>query len=153
MKRMTIKTQIGWIIAYEENNKISCIKFSKRKAKGHSSTILLKNLKKNFQKYFSGRINYIKTKYKFNGNKIQKKVWNEIKRIEFGKTKSYGEIAKKYNLSPRHIGKICGQNKLPLIIPCHRVIKSDKTLGGFSGSGGTNLKKRLLNFEGHKLQS
>ena len=41
---MTIKTQIGWIIAYEENNKISCIKFSKRKAKGHSSTILLKNL-------------------------------------------------------------------------------------------------------------
>ena len=153
MKRMTIKTQIGWIIAYEENNKISCIKFSKRKAKGHSSTILLKNLKKNFQKYFSGRINYIKKKYKFNGNKIQKKVWNEIKRIEFGKTKSYGEIAKKYNLSPRHIGKICGQNKLPLIIPCHRVIKSDKTLGGFSGSGGTNLKKRLLNFEGHKLQS
>lgn len=150
---MTIKTQIGWIIAYEENNKISCIKFSKRKAKGHSSTILLKNLKKNFQKYFSRRINYIKTKYKFNGNKIQKKIWNEIKRIEFGKTKSYGEIAKKYNLSPRHIGKICGQNKLPLIIPCHRVIKSDKTLGGFSGSGGTNLKKRLLNFEGHKLQS
>ena len=150
---MKIKTQIGWIIAYEENNKISCIKFSKRKAKGHSSTILLKNLKKNFQKYFSRRINYIKTKYKFNGNKIQKKVWNEIKRIEFGKTKSYGEIAKKYNLSPLHIGKICGQNKLPLIIPCHRVIISDKTLGGFSGSGGTNLKKRLLNFEGHKLQS
>ena len=153
MKRMTIKTQIGWITAFEENNKISCIKFGKRKAKGDSNTILLKNLKNDFGKYFGRRINCIKTKYKFNGNKIQKKVWNEIKRIEFGKTKSYGEIAKKYNLSPRHIGKICGQNKLPLIIPCHRVIKSDKTLGGFSGSGGTNLKKRLLNFEGHKLQS
>ena len=150
---MTIKTQIGWITAFEENNKISCIKFGKRKVKGFSNTILLKNLKKDFLKYFSRRINCIKTKYKFNGNKIQKKIWNEIKKIEFGKTKSYGEIAKKYNLSPRHIGKICGQNKLPLIIPCHRVIKSDKTLGGFSGSGGINLKKKLLNFEGHKLQS
>jgi len=81
------------------------------------------------------------------GGPTQIKIWKELKRIKFGKTKTYGEIAKKYALSPRHIGKICGQNKIALIIPCHRVIRSDGSLGGFSGSGGVVLKKKLLNFE------
>ena len=71
----------------------------------------------------------------------------ELKKIKFGKTKSYGEIAKKYKLSPRHVGKICGQNRIVLAIPCHRVIRSDGSLGGFSGLGGLTLKKKLLIFE------
>ena len=64
-----------------------------------------------------------------------------------GSTKSYGDIAKKHNISPRYVGKICGQNKLLLLVPCHRVIRSDGDLGGFSSSGGSNLKKKLLDFE------
>ena len=80
-------------------------------------------------------------------NTIQKKVWCELTKIKIGKTKSYGEIAKKFKLSPRHVGKICGQNKIPLAIPCHRVIRSDGTIGGFSASRGIILKKKLLNFE------
>ena len=68
-------------------------------------------------------------------------------RIKKGNVKSYGEIAKKYKLSPRHVGKICSQNKLLLIIPCHRVIRTDGSLGGFTSNGGLNLKKKLLEFE------
>ena len=68
-------------------------------------------------------------------------------KIKIGKTKSYGELAKKLKLSPRHDGKICAQNKIPLAIPCHRVIKSDGTIGGFSARGGISLKKKLLDFE------
>ena len=82
-----------------------------------------------------------------NGNKVQIKVWNDLKKIKPGNTKSYGQIARKYKLSPRHVGKICGQNKLVLLVPCHRVIKSDGTLGGFSSTGGIKLKKKLLEFE------
>ena len=82
-----------------------------------------------------------------NGTSIQKKVWNELKKIKFGETKTYGEIAKKYKLSPRHVGKICGQNNIILAIPCHRVIRSDGSLGGFSSRGGIGLKKKLLDFE------
>ena len=70
-----------------------------------------------------------------------------MKNIKFGSTKSYGEIAKKYKISPRYVGKICGQNKLMLLVPCHRVIKSDGKMGGFSSIGGIKLKKKLLNFE------
>ena len=64
-----------------------------------------------------------------------------------GQTKSYGQIAKKHKLSPRHIGKICSQNKLMLLVPCHRVIRTDGTLGGFTSVGGTKLKRKLLEFE------
>ena len=63
------------------------------------------------------------------------------------RSQSYGEIAKKYKLSPRHVGKICGQNKLLLIIPCHRVIKTNGELGGFTSVGGINLKRKLLELE------
>ena len=70
-----------------------------------------------------------------------------MKKIPFGKTKSYGEIAKKFKISHRHVGKICAQNKIPMAIPCHRVIRSDGSLGGFTARGGIKLKKKLLKFE------
>ena len=66
------------------------------------------------------------------GNSAQKKIWKELMKIKVGHTSSYGKIAKKFKLSPRHVGKICGQNKILLGIPCHRVIRSDGSLGGFS---------------------
>ena len=81
------------------------------------------------------------------GNPIQKKIWKELLSIKLGDTRSYGEIAKKYRLSPRHIGKICGQNNFIIAIPCHRVIRSDGSLGGYSSPGGLQLKKKLLDFE------
>ncbi len=70
-----------------------------------------------------------------------------IKNIKFGKTKTYGEIAKKYKISPCYVGKICSQNKILLAMPCHRVIRSDGSMGGFSSKGGIVLKKKLLDFE------
>ena len=107
----------------------------------------LKALKIKINSFFNKKNKRIKSNFLIEGNTIQKKVWHELTKIKIGKTKSYGEIAKKFKLSPRHIGKICGQNKIPLAIPCHRVIRSDGTMGGFSSSGGIILKKKLLNFE------
>jgi len=145
IKQISIKTKFGWISAFEQNNKIYRVKFGK--CKNISTT---QNLKK-FKLYLNNFLIKKKEIIKFNtlivGNSIQKKVWNELKKIKFGKTKSYGAIAKKYKLSPRHIGKICAQNKIPLIIPCHRVIRSDGNMGGFSARGGISLKKKLLEFE------
>ena len=77
----------------------------------------------------------------------KKKIWKELSKIKYGKVSTYGEIAKKVGTSPRYVGNVCGQNKLLLIIPCHRIIRSDGKLGGFSGRGGIKLKKRLLNLE------
>tara|TARA_Y100000590_G_C15114251_1_gene786131 strand:- start:48 stop:494 length:447 start_codon:yes stop_codon:yes gene_type:complete len=145
IRQISIKTKFGWITAFEEKGKIIKVKF------GKSRNILpsknLKKLKQSFNNFFDRKSKSIKFKYSLNGTSIQKKIWRELNKIKFGNTKTYGEIAKKYNLSPRHVGKICGQNKIVLAIPCHRVIRSDGTIGGFSGLGGTILKKKLLAFE------
>ncbi len=78
-------------------------------------------------------------------------MWKELRKIKKGKTKSYGEIAKKFKLSPRYVGKICGKNQHILAIPCHRVIRSDGGLGGYSAPGGVKIKKKLLKKEGFLL--
>ena len=145
MNSLSFKTRFGWISAFEEKGKIVRIKFGKHRNKGINRN--LNTLKNKINSFFNKKKKRIKTNFLIEGNTIQKKVWHELTKIKIGKTKSYGEIAKKFKLSPRHIGKICGQNKIPLAIPCHRVIRSDGTMGGFSSSGGIILKKKLLNFE------
>jgi len=144
-RQISIKTKFGWISAFEEKDKIIEVKFGKYKNKFISKN--LKNFKASLNNFLNGNCKSIKCNFLVKGNLIQKKVWSELKNIKFGKTKTYGEIAKKYKISPRHVGKICGQNKILLAIPCHRVIKSDGSTGGFSSKGGIILKKKLLDFE------
>jgi len=145
IKKKSIKIEFGWITAYENKGKIFRVKYGKEK--NNSTSRVLNNFRKNLLDFFNKKTKNIKGTFKIDGNKIQKKVWKELKKIKTGNTKSYREIAKKYKLSPRHVGKICAQNKLLLFIPCHRVIKSDGNLGGFSSVGGIKLKEKLLKFE------
>lgn len=145
VKQISIKTKFGWISAFEVKNVITEVKFGKYKSIGKSKN--LKKFKLNLKKYFSKKSKFFNINTKVDGNFVQKKIWNELKKIKFGQTKTYGEIAKKNKLSPRHIGKICSQNKILLAIPCHRVVRSDGTMGGFSAKGGISLKKKLLKFE------
>lgn len=145
IKKISFKTKFGWITSYETEGKIFKVSFGKLTRQKKS--FILENFKKSLLNFFNKKIVKIKAPHTIKGNETQKKVWNEMKKIEIGKTKSYGEIAKKYNLSPRHVGKICSQNKLLFLVPCHRVIRSDGTLGGFTSLGGTKLKKKILDFE------
>ena len=143
---ISFNTKFGWISATEINQKITQIQFIKAKNTGVFSKNL-KNLRRYFLAYFQGNIKTLKAPIKIIGNSTQKKIWNELKKIPKGKTKSYGNIAKKLKMSPRYVGRVCGENKLVLIVPCHRVIKSDGSLGGFSAVEGVKLKERLLKFE------
>ena len=87
---------------------------------------------------------------KLNGTKFQISVWKEIKKIPKGQTKSYKDIALalKKPKSSRAVANACGKNPLLIEIPCHRVIRSDGKLGGYSGKGGINQKRKLLKEEG-----
>ena len=80
------------------------------------------------------------------GTEFQKRVWNEIKKIPEGETRSYKDIAvalRKPN-SSRAVANACGKNPFLEEIPCHRVIRSDGKLGGYSGKGGVKQKLNLL---------
>ena len=87
---------------------------------------------------------------KLNGTKFQISVWQEIKKIPKGQTKTYKDIAValKKPKSSRAVANACGKNPLLIEIPCHRVIRSDGKLGGYSGKGGVNQKRKLLKEEG-----
>jgi len=145
IKQISIKTRFGWISAFEKKGRIIKVKFGKTRKKSISNN--LRKFRNSLNNFTTGKSKSIKSNLLIKGNPIQKKVWRELKNIKFGKTKTYGEIAKKFRLSPRHVGKICGQNKIVLAIPCHRVIRSDGSMGGFSSIGGITLKKKLLDFE------
>ncbi len=144
-KAISFNTKFGWISAIEENGKITEIKFLKTKNVGKS--LILKKLKKMINKYFSKQETSFNLPLEIKGSLLQKKIWKELIKIPYGKTKSYGDIAKIVKTSPRYVGNVCGQNKLLLVVPCHRVIRTDGSLGGFSSPGGLGIKKRLLSLE------
>jgi|TARA_E500000331_G_C16872321_1_gene546745 methylated-DNA-[protein]-cysteine S-methyltransferase len=87
---------------------------------------------------------------KLKGTKFQLKVWNFLKKIPKGTVKTYSEVAKAIRkpLAIRAVANAIAKNPYPIKIPCHRVIRSDGSLGGYSGEGGVKKKKNLLKKEG-----
>ena len=90
---------------------------------------------------------------KLKGTKFQLKVWRYLKKIPRGKVKTYSEVAKSIGkpLAVRAVANAIGKNPLAPQIPCHRVIRSDGSLGGYSGKGGIKTKRLLLKKEGVTL--
>lgn len=82
------------------------------------------------------------------GTPHQKRVWHEMQKIKPGKTKSYGQIAKTLKSGARAVGSACAANPIPILIPCHRVLKATGKVGQYSGGDGTQTKQYLLRLEG-----
>ena len=80
------------------------------------------------------------------GTDFQISVWKEIAKIPYGETRTYKDLANAIGKpnSSRAVANACGKNPYPLIIPCHRVIRTDGNLGGYSGVGGLKTKKSYM---------
>ena len=87
------------------------------------------------------------------GTEFQLKVWAYLRRIPRGSVRTYAQVAKDLGkpLAIRAVANAIGKNPYPPKIPCHRVIRSDGSLGGYSGKGGIKTKRFLLKKEGIKL--
>ena len=85
------------------------------------------------------------------GSNFEHAVWDAMLRIPYGRTRSYGEIARDIGGEARAVGGACGSNPIPIIIPCHRVLAANGRSGGYSGRGGTQTKHFLLALEGATL--
>lgn len=142
---ISFESNFGWISVEEKNNKVLSISFVKKNNQGKIKDLL--KIKKNLINYFAGKSKKLNFNILMKGSKLQISIWRELQKIPYGCTRSYGEIAKKIKTSPRYVGNVCGKNKHLIIIPCHRVIKADGELGGFSAKGGIRLKKRLIALE------
>jgi O-6-methylguanine DNA methyltransferase len=143
--QLSFKTKLGFISVIENEGYITDITF--KKITTQRSTTQLLEVKNQIKLFLNKKIKKLTFKTKTVGSRTQLKVWNEIKKIPYAKTVSYNSISKKTKIHPRHVGRICSQNRLLLFIPCHRVIRSDDLLGGFSAKRGVKLKSKILKIE------
>ncbi|MBI4465040.1 MAG: methylated-DNA--[protein]-cysteine S-methyltransferase [Acidobacteria bacterium] len=99
------------------------------------------------QEYLAARRRQFLVPLDLRGTRFQRKVWNALRRIPYGKTRSYGEIARAVGIpgAARAVGGANRSNPVAILIPCHRVISGDGSLGGYAG--GVELKSRLLRLE------
>lgn len=97
--------------------------------------------------YFRGKPIRSRVDLDLRGTDFQRRVWSEVSKIPYGKTLTYKKIAYaiKRPKASRVVGNAVGSNPVPLIIPCHRVVRSDGSLGGYAY--GTSLKRKLLEME------
>ncbi|MGX7417378.1 bifunctional transcriptional activator/DNA repair enzyme AdaA [Carnobacterium gallinarum] len=110
-------------------------------------TVISKQIKSELARYFAKDLEYFETPIKLFGSDFQKSVWHELTQIERGSTSSYKELATKLEKpsAMRAVGNANGANQLAIVIPCHRVVQSDGSLGGYGG--GIERKEWLLNHE------
>jgi O-6-methylguanine DNA methyltransferase len=125
--------------------------YNKNNSKIYLSDDKNKKILNQIKSYLMGDLKKFNININIKVTDFQKKVLNAVKRIEYGKVKSYGQIAKeiKKPRAYRAIGNAISKNPIPIVIPCHRVIRSDGSIGGFKGkSKRIDIKRKLLEIEG-----
>lgn len=148
--RSLLKNNIlGWIEIVEEKDGISEINFlgDNILACNENESLLTKECKKQLEEYFLGKRKKFNIKLDIVGTEFQKKCWNALLKIPYGNTISYSEEAEmiENKKAVRAVGLANGKNKIPIVIPCHRVIGKNGKLVGYSA--GIDIKKYLLNLE------
>ncbi|HEY3841851.1 MAG TPA: methylated-DNA--[protein]-cysteine S-methyltransferase [Acidimicrobiales bacterium] len=117
------------------------------RSKGQDAPPVLKDTAIQLEEYFAGERTEFDLPLELDGTAFQRDVWNELSRIPYGVTISYGELARRVGRpkGPRAVGQANGKNPIPIIVPCHRVLASNG-IGGYGG--GLTMKRALLAVEG-----
>jgi O-6-methylguanine DNA methyltransferase len=112
-----------------------------------ASLLDLKPVVDSLEGYFTGALDRVDVPLDVTGSELQVAVWNELNRIPYGETRTYGEVARAIGQprAARAIGTACNQNPVPIVVPCHRVIGANGALTGYVG--GVSRKKWLLKLE------
>jgi O-6-methylguanine DNA methyltransferase len=115
---------------------------------GDDDARLLRETSNQLMSYVAGELTAFDRPLHFDGTEFQKSVWEQLLAIPYGEVRTYGEIADRLGNSGafRAVGAANGRNPIPIVVPCHRVIAANRTLGGFSA--GLGLKRQLLHLEG-----
>lgn len=144
-------TIIGKLVIEEDECKISRIELLKNEEKFdnkiNKERDIRKKVYKELDEYFKGNRKTFDIHLKIEGTEFQKKVWMALLEIPYGETRSYLDIAKKIGnpKASRAVGMANHNNKIMIVIPCHRVIGSNKKLVGYAG--GLDIKEKLLKLE------
>ena len=154
MKYCYMDTPIGTLLIAGDDDAVRLIAFPKngkpRKTEAgwmESTSGALAETVRQLREYFAGRRTEFDLPLAPEGTGFQEKVWRKLQEIPYGRTISYGELARRIGnpKASRAVGSANGKNQIPIVIPCHRVIASGGGLGGFGG--GLTVKQKLLDLE------
>jgi O-6-methylguanine DNA methyltransferase len=147
----SIQTQICTLYLYADDFFLQGIFFSKNEnftnSAIHKLTPILKETTQQLREYFNQQRTTFNIPLNTSGTEFQKKVWASLLKIPYGHTQSYSELAANAGFPKafRAAGSANGKNHFPILIPCHRVVKSSGEIGEYSG--GVKVKKKLLLLE------
>lgn len=148
-----LETPIGVLLLAGEGGALREIRFPKNgraaspEVGWRESSAELDSAIRQLTEYFAGGRRKFDLRLELDGTEFQRAVWQEVARIPYGETRSYGDIARAIGRPSacRAVGAANGRNPIPIVIPCHRVIGSDRRLTGFGG--GLDIKEALLALE------
>lgn len=142
-----LDTPIGILEISTDEHRVVEIEFVQAKYNPERRSAILQHAISQLTEYFRGSRKKFNLPIALSGTAFQQKVWQELMNIPYGETLSYGEVARKINnpKASRAVGNANNRNKIPIVIPCHRVIGSNGNLVGYGGE--LWRKKWLLDHE------
>jgi methylated-DNA-[protein]-cysteine S-methyltransferase len=151
--QLSLHTPIGDISVAEDDGAIVAIDWGWGSRQGE--TALLRLAREQLHAYFDGELASFDLPLAPAGTAYQQRVWQALHAIPYGQTRSYQQIARVAGGSPRSVGQANGNNPIPIVIPCHRVVlapgrsarRAATNLGGYSGGEGLATKRWLLALE------
>ncbi|WP_224815907.1 methylated-DNA--[protein]-cysteine S-methyltransferase [Hasllibacter sp. MH4015] len=143
--RCSVETPLGPVRLEEADGAIVRAGWGRVEAPDDSP--LLRETVAELQAYFDGRLTRFSVPVRHGRNDATGRVFDAMRAIPMGETRSYGDVAKDVGLPAQAVGQACGANRIPILIPCHRILGSNG-LGGFSAPGGVETKVWLLRHEG-----
>ena len=148
--------KVGWMELQVSDRGVQSIAYISPPAspKTSRSNVMVDQLVKELDEYFGGgRKTFSLPLDPAKGTPFQRKVWEQLTEIPFGETRSYAQVAAAAGnpRAARAVGSANKRNQIPILIPCHRVVQADGSLGGYNS--GTHIKKALLELEGVSLSA
>src|SRR5947209_535739 len=152
MPSLSIPSPIGPLTIAEDGDAIVAIGWEDAgdDRPGGNGSPLLAEAARQLDAYFAGHLTRFDLPLAPASSPFETRVWTAMREIPYGETRVYGDLALTVQSAPRAVGRACGRNPIPIVIPCHRVL-AKAGLGGYSGTGGLATKRTLLRLEGAQL--
>lgn len=142
----TVESPLGPLTVAARDGAIVALRFG-GSARWEPAGGVLDEAARQLDEYFAGARRAFDLPLAPAGTPFRRRVWQALRTIPWGRTRSYGAVARALGTAPRAVGGACAANPIPIIVPCHRVVAAGGGLGGFSGGEGCDTKRRLLEHE------
>jgi methylated-DNA-[protein]-cysteine S-methyltransferase len=148
MHALSFPSPVGRLTLVERDGAIASLRWGGRA--GADPSPLLAEARRQIDAYFAGALRAFDLPLAIEGTDFQRAVWAAMLAIPFGAVRTYGDVAAELGGAARAVGGACGENKLPILVPCHRIVAAGGALGGYSGGEGVATKRFLLALEGRR---